>query len=75
MIVRSRMTMRSGGRIAGLIAATALMLLAGAPIRAETVLHVAPHADLKILDPQTNGTRISSHGRRWSKARPFPPTS
>ena len=63
MIVRSRMTMRSGGRIAGLIAATALMLLAGAPIRAETVLHVAPHADLKILDPQTNTATITlMHG-------------
>ena len=54
MIVRSRVTMLIG---------TALTLLATAPAPAETVLHVAPHADLKILDPHTNTATITlMHG-------------
>src|SRR5207237_2133134 len=45
-----------------LLAVGAVLTLA-APLRAETVLHVTPHADLKILDPQTNTATITlMHG-------------
>src|SRR5258708_30337851 len=55
------MTIRSLG--AALVAATVLALGAGRPALAEKVLHVAPHADLKILDPHTNTATITlMHG-------------
>ena len=46
------------------LAALALAsLLAAAPAAADKVLRVAPHADLKILDPQTNTATITlMHG-------------
>src|SRR5437660_7857341 len=47
--------------LAGLAFATAL--LTAVPAGADTVLRVAPHADLKILDPQTNTATITlMHG-------------
>src|SRR5258708_11080285 len=51
------MTIRSLG--AALVAATVLALGAGRPALAEKVLHVAPHADLKILDAHTNTATIA----------------
>src|SRR5258708_12318053 len=51
------MTIRSLG--AALVAATVLALGAGRPALAEKVLHVAPHADLKILDAHTNTATIT----------------
>src|SRR5258708_2211214 len=43
--------------------ALALLLLTAAPAAADKVLRVAPHADLKILDPQTNTATITlMHG-------------
>ncbi len=47
----------------GAVLAIGAALLLAAPLRAETVLRVAPHADLKILDPQTNTATITlMHG-------------
>ena len=55
---RSRML---GSR--GALLAIGVALALAAPLRAETVLRVAPHADLKILDPQTNTATITlMHG-------------
>jgi peptide/nickel transport system substrate-binding protein len=55
------MTIRS--RVAALAAATMLALAVGRPALADKVLHVAPHADLKILDPHTNTATITlMHG-------------
>src|SRR3954453_6430149 len=45
-----------------LLAAGAVLMLV-APLPSKTVLRVAPHADLKILDPQTNTATITlMHG-------------
>jgi hypothetical protein len=38
-------------RSRGVLLAVGIALALAAPLRAETVLRVAPHADLKILDP------------------------